>query len=111
MRQAFPKAKTPPPPKTTYGQRPRPQSKGRGRQSPSQYAPRPPRIKKAAILGVIMGAAYFLVIQYLWKTGNTTVLGNLLIALVACVIFMGIVYLTDRIKYQRYLRKKNAPPK
>jgi putative copper export protein len=73
--------------------------------------PKPPSLKKSAIAGVIMGALYFVFIQYAWKTGSATVWGNLLFAVVACLVFMAVVYVTDRYKYQRYLRKKNAAPK
>jgi hypothetical protein len=108
VRQAFPKAKTPPPSRSTYGQKSRPRPSGRGGPR-GPLAPKPPSLKKAAVVGVIMGAIYFVVINFAWKVGNTTALGNLIIALIGCVIFMGVIYLTDRYKYQRYLNKKNPP--
>jgi phosphate/sulfate permease len=73
--------------------------------------PKPANIKKSAFWGAVMGAGYFLVIQFLWKSANTTVLANVIIAAVSCILFAAIIYFTDRYKYQRYLRKKNASPK
>ena len=55
-----------------------------------------------------MGVAYFLLIQFAWKSNQTTTEGNLVIAAVGCLVSGGIFYLTDRYKYQRYLRKKSG---
>ena len=59
-------------------------------------------------MGLVMGVAYFLLIQFAWKSNTTTTGGNLIIAAAGCLISGGVFYLTDRLKYQRYLRKKNG---
>ena len=104
-REAFPKAKNPPPKRNAYGQRPsRTSGGGRGRSGPP--TPKPANWRKAVLWGVIMAVLYFVVIQWIWKAGGMTTLGNAIVALVGFVIFAVVVYGTDHFKYQRYLRKK-----
>jgi hypothetical protein len=103
-REAFPKAKTPPPKRSAYGQRPRRTSAG----ARGPYAPKPASVKKAVIWGAIMAFLYFAVIQWIWKGGGMTTLGNVIVALIGFVIFVAVVYGTDHFKYQRYLRKKGS---
>ena len=57
-----------------------------------------------------MAVIYFLLIEYGWKSGSST-LGNLIVAAIGFVIFAGVVYAIDRFKYQRYLRKQKSPLK
>ena len=105
-RDAFPKAKTPPPTKGAYGSRSRPSGGNRSRTATAaRTGVRPPSIRKAVISGVAMAVIYFLLIQYGWKSGAGT-LGNFIVAVIGFVIFAGVVYGIDRFKYQRYLRKR-----
>jgi len=99
-REAFPKAKTPPPKRGAYGQRPQ----RRAGRAPG--APKPASIRRAAITGIIMAFLYFVVIQWLWKNETMTTLGNVVVAFIGFLIFTGVVYGMDHFKYRRYLRKK-----
>jgi hypothetical protein len=108
-RDAFPKAKTPPPKKGTYSSRTRPGAGGRPARAPYKPGvPRPASLKRGVIWGAIMAVIYFVFIQFLWKSGGTT-LGNLLIAVGSFIIFAAVVYGVDHFKYQRYLKKKGSP--
>ncbi len=106
-REAFPKAKNPPVRSGKYGQRPsggKRKSTGPARR-PGQ--PRPASIKRALIWGVIMGVIYFVFIEWLWKSGGTT-LGNLIIGAGSFIVFAAVVYGVDHFKYMRYLKKKES---
>jgi hypothetical protein len=110
-RDAFPKAKTPPPTKGAYGSRSRTSSGSRSRTATTaRSGVKPPSWKRAVTLGVVMGVIYFLLIQYGWKSGAGT-LGNVIVAVIGFVIFAGVVYGVDRFKYQRYLRKQKPSSK
>lgn len=106
-RQAFPKAKTPPPAKGSY--RTRPRSAGASR-STSRPTTKPPSVKRALIWGILMAVVYFLLIEYGWKSGATR-LGNLIIAVVALVLFAAVVYAVDWYKYRRFQNKQKGPLK
>jgi hypothetical protein len=54
-----------------------------------------------------MATLYFVVIEWGWKSGGTT-LGNLIVAICGFAIFAGVVYAVDHFKYQRYLRKRGS---
>lgn len=108
-RQAFPKAKTPPPKRGVYGQRTRRPVRAKSGGSSRQGA-KPPSPRRAIITGILMSAIYFLLIQYAWKSGASTG-ANLLIAAVAFVVFAGVVYAVDRWKYRRYLNKQDKSAK
>lgn len=57
-----------------------------------------------------MGVIYFLLIHLAWPSGAS--LGvNVIIAVIACVVFAGVVYGVDRFKYTRYLNKQNRSSK
>jgi hypothetical protein len=108
-RQAFPKAKTPPPARSSYGNRPRSQRPGQNRVAARQTA-KPASLKKAVIWGAVMAVIYFVLIQWGWSSGATAV-GNAIIALISFVVFSAAVYGVDRWKYSRYLRKQKGSSK
>jgi predicted phage tail protein len=108
-RQAFPKAKNPATTKSGARTRTRTSAASRSRTAPRQTN-RPPSIKRAATQAVIMAALYFVFIQWLWKSGATTI-GNVLVSLGAFIIFTGVVYGVDKFKYQRKLRKAKESSK
>ncbi|MBN1321564.1 MAG: hypothetical protein JXA87_12080 [Thermoleophilia bacterium] len=109
-RQAFPKAKTPPPPRSNYGSRPRrpatAKSSGtsRGLARPGN---KPPSIKRAVTWAFIMAFIYFVLIEWGWKSGATT-LGNFIIAAIGFVLFSAVVYLVDWFKFRRYQNKQRG---
>ena len=103
-RDAFPKAKNPPPKRDAYSTRTRPKSANRGRASVRPQA-RPASLKRAAIWGVVMAILYFAMVEWAWKSGAST-LGNIIISIGTFVVFSAVIYATDHFKYQRYLRKK-----
>ncbi|MBN1628575.1 MAG: hypothetical protein JW990_02320 [Thermoleophilia bacterium] len=109
-REAFPKAKTPATTKGAYGSRSRTSVGSRSRTTPARSGMKPPSWKRAVISGVAMAVIYFLLIQYGWKSGAST-LGNVIVAVIGFVIFAGVVYGIDRFKYQRYLRKQKPSSK
>ncbi len=108
-REAFPKAKNPPVRRSRFDQRQRPSSAKRKTGAPSYRpgVPRPPSLKRALISAGIMAVLYFLVIEFLWKSGSTTAF-NILVAVIGFVIFGTVVYGVDHFKYQRYLKKKGS---
>ena len=108
-RQAFPKAKTPPPKRGAYGQRTRSSAKPKSSGS-SRQGVRPPSPRRAIITGIVMAAIYFVLIEYAWSSGASTG-ANLLIAVIALVVFAGVVYGVDRWKYRRYLNKQGKSSK
>ena len=57
-----------------------------------------------------MAVIYFLLIEYGWKSGSST-LGNFIVAAIGFVIFAGVVYAIDRFKYQRKMRKLKGQSK
>lgn len=108
-RDAFPKAKTPPP-KTrgAYGSRSRTVGGGRSRAAAAaRTGVGPPSWKKAVISAAVMAVIYFLLIEYGWKSGAST-LGNVIVAAIGFVIFAGVVYGIDTVKYRRYVRKHKS---
>ena len=104
IREAFPKAKSPPPKRDRYGGRQRSNST-RARSAMARPQARPASIKRAAIWGIVMAVLYFAMIQFAWKSG-VNMLGNLIISVAAFIIFSLVIYAVDHFKYQRYLRKK-----
>jgi hypothetical protein len=107
-REAFPKAKNPPPKKGIYSARTRPGPGSKpARAAYRPGAPRPASIKRAAIWGVVMAIIYFVFITFLWKSGGT-LLGNALVAIASFIIFAAVIYGVDHFKYQRYLKKKGS---
>ncbi len=117
-RDAFPKAPAPAPRKgakyaprqsgakytsKTQKQKARVQTAGQTVKKPSWI--------RAVIFAAVLAVLYFVMIQYLWvpkdENGNptSTVWGSLLIAVIGFVVFVFIVYLTDRLTYQRKMRK------
>lgn len=108
-RQAFPQLKNPAPVRSRFDTRPARPRSSKGR-SAADRGLRPPTWKRAAIQGVIVGALYFVLIQWAWKSGASTA-ANLVISLIAFVVFTGVAYWVDRFKYQRKLRKLKGPSK
>lgn len=109
VRQAFPKAKTPPPARSRYGTR---ASRPRGSRSRTAAAQtlKTPTIKRAAIQGAIVAALYFVFIQWVWTSGAAVGV-NLLFAVGGFVLYTGVAYWVDRFKYQRKLRKLKGTSK
>lgn len=111
VRQGFPKAKNP----TTgtrgiYGTNAKPRGQRPTRPVARQQTVRPPSPKRALVWGGCMAVIYFVLIQWGWKSGGST-LANLLVSIGAFILFAGVVYGVDRFKYQRYLRKQKQSPK
>lgn len=108
-RQAFPQLKNPTPARSRFDTRATRPRGSRGRSVANQGL-RPPTWKRAAIQGFIVGALYFVLIQWAWKSGASTA-ANLVISVIAFVVFTGVSYWVDRFKYQRKLRKLKGPTK
>jgi hypothetical protein len=108
-RQAFPQAKNPAPVRSRYDTRAT-RPRGTKSRSPASQALKPPSIKRAAIQGVIVAVLYFVVIQWVWKSGAAPAF-NLLISAAAFILFTGVSYWVDKFKYERKLRKLKGPSK
>lgn len=108
-RQAFPQLKNPPPVRSRFDTRPARPRGGKGRSTAGQGL-RPPSWRRAVIQGVIVAALYFVLIQWAWKSGASTA-ANLIVSLIAFIVFTGVAYWVDRFKYQRKLRKLKGPSK
>ena len=109
-RQAFPKAKTPPPSRNTYGTRPRKPAttKGAGAsRSLTRPGNRPPSVKRAVTCAFMMAVIYFVLIEWAWKSG-ATMLGNFIISAIGFVLFAAVVYLVDWVKFRRYQNKQKG---
>ncbi|MCX8032045.1 MAG: hypothetical protein N3B14_01410 [Thermoleophilia bacterium] len=57
-----------------------------------------------------MAVLYFVVIQWLWKSGAPTV-ANLVFAAGGFILYTGVAYGIDVFKYRRALRKAKGPSK
>jgi TRAP-type C4-dicarboxylate transport system permease large subunit len=111
-RQAYPKAKNATATKsktksgaytrTAAGQKSRPAAVNRG--------PKPPRLKRSFIWGIVWAFVYFAVIEWLWRSGSTTT-QNAVVAVIAVFLFTAVFYFTDKFKYRRYLRKQKDSSK
>jgi hypothetical protein len=107
-RQAFPKAKVPATSKGrsssgVYRSRSRSTAAQRSRSTGGSRDLKPPSIKKAVILAVILGFAYFAVIQWGWKSGSSTQ-GNAIVAILGAIVYGGVIYGVDWFKYRRKTR-------
>lgn len=117
-RDAFPKASAPAP-KRGSKYAPRPSGAKYSSKSQKQRAKstgrvqglKPPSWRRAIIFAAVLAILYFVMVEYLWvpkdDAGNrtSTTWGSLLIAAIGFVVFVFIVYYTDRFTYQRRLRK------
>lgn len=117
-RDAFPKAPVPAPkrgtkytPRASGAKYTSKSQKQRAKTSGGAQGLKPPSWRRAVIFAGVLAVLYFVMIQYLWvpkdENGNptSTVWGSLLIAVIGFVVFVFIVYFTDRFTYQRKLRK------
>jgi hypothetical protein len=108
-RQAFPQLKNPAPARSRFDARPTRPRSSKGRSVANQGL-KPPTWKRAAIQGAIVGALYFVLIQWAWPS-NARTAANVVISVIAFVVFTGVAYWVDRFKYQRKLRKLKGPSK
>ena len=113
-RDAFPKAKTPaagPRPKPAGGKYTSKSARDRAKAT-SRPALKKPSLRRALIQGVILGALYFVVIQYVWKgSSQPNVYGSLLISFIGFLAFTAISYFVDRFTYNRRRNKLQGPGK
>jgi hypothetical protein len=111
-RQAFPKAKTAATSKGRAGTRYRSGASAAGskNRAVAQRGPKPPTLRRAMIQGAIMAVLFFVVIQFLWKTGSTTA-GNIIVALLGFILYSGVAYGVDWFKYRRATGKPNGTSK
>jgi hypothetical protein len=119
-RQAFPKAKPAAASRGRYagGTRGRTSAASRSRVQGSKgrgqgggQALRPPSIKRAAIIGAIMAFGFFVVVEWLWPSAGSTTQSNALISFIFFFVYSGVVYGSQRWKYQRMLRKLKGSSK
>jgi len=71
-------------------------------------APKPPSLVRSLVVGVAVGVLFFVVIQWLWRQEGVTTNYNLVVAAVGMVLFACVNYLTDSIRYRRYMRKHDG---
>lgn len=102
-RQAFPKAKTSTGTKGVYGARSKSvkSSRSGGTTRPTV---KPPSVRRAVISAAVMAILYFVIIQYAWKSGGTT-MSNVVVAVIGFVLFVAVAYGVDYFKYRRHLNK------
>jgi hypothetical protein len=86
--------------KRTYQAKPRAAAGG------GRTVPKPPSIRRSLIMGAVAAVFYFVLIQWVIRLGNASLVSNLLVAAVGLLLFSGVNYLTENIRYRRYLRKR-----
>jgi uncharacterized protein (DUF2062 family) len=113
-RDAFPKAKSASRARSgrggAYGKRTY-QAKPRAAASSGRNVPKPPSVGRSLIMGAVAAVFYFVLIQWVIHLGNSTFLSNLLVAALGLVLFAGVNYLTESIRYRRYVRKRKDSDK
>jgi hypothetical protein len=99
--------------KRTYKAKPRSGASGaaRGAGSAGRAVPKPPSVKRSLIMGVVAAVFYFVLIQWVIHLGTSTYQSNLVIAGVGLLLFAGVNYLTESIRYRRYLNKRKDSDK
>lgn len=90
--------------KRTYKAKPRAAASGAG--STGRAAPKPPSVGRSLTMGAVAAVFYFVLIQWVIHLGNSTILSNLLVAALGLVLFASVNYLTESIRYRRYVRKR-----
>jgi hypothetical protein len=76
------------------------------RSTAGRNVPRPPSVKRSAIIGVIWAVLYFAIIQWLWKS-SAGLGANAVFSVIGAILFTGVFYWVDRFKYRRYQRQHN----
>ncbi len=110
-RDAFPKAKTPAARRGTggaYSKRTRtvaPRSVG------GSNAPKAPSIRRSLIMGLFAAVFYFVIIQWVFRFADTSIYSNILVAVLGLFLFAGVNYLSERIRYRRYMSKHGGSSK
>lgn len=107
-RDAFPKAKGAQAKRSTGGAYSKRKHTVSTRPGARSTAPKPPSLRRSIIFGVAAAAFYFVLIQWVFRVGDSSVTTNLIIAVVGLFLFAGINYLTEGFRYRRYLRKKDS---
>jgi hypothetical protein len=77
------------------------------RNTAGRSTPRPPSVKRSAIIGVIWAALYFAIIQWLWKS-NASLVANIVFSVIGALLFTGVFYGVDWLKYRRYRRQHDS---
>ena len=77
----------------------------------NRNVPRPPSIRRSLIIGAATAFAFFALIQWVFHLSDTSTWGNILFAGVAMVLYTGLNYWMDRIKYRRYVNKSQGSDK
>lgn len=98
-RDAFPKSKR----ARTSGT----SGKSTGGTTPNRNVPKPPSVTRSFIFGVIAAVFYFVLIQWIMKLSNSTT-ANLVIAVIGLFLFTGVNYVSEVIRYRRYIRKNQG---
>ena len=109
-RDAFPKAKRSSTAKkySTGGAYTKRNYTAGGQQTGGRNVPKPPSLVRSIVVGVGVGILFFVVIQWLWRQEGVTTNYNLVTAAVGTVLFACVNYLTESIRYRRYMRKHDG---
>lgn len=109
-RDAFPKAKNASKAKKgsaggAYSKR----SYGTGaRQTGDRNTPKPPNLVRSLVVGVIVGFIYFVFIQWVLHIDGATTQTNVIFGVGGAILFACVNYLTESLRYRRYMRKRDG---
>ena len=92
------------------------QAKPRGATtSGARNVAKPPSVKRSIISGFVVAVLFFLVMHWglpaVFNTTKAPILTDLVFAVVGMFLFAGANYLSEGVRYRRYLRKKEGSGK